>query len=167
MKRLAEHLGCSPMAAYKNVRDKETLLVLAADALVGRQLRDARRTSDWEQVVRRHVRRSMQLQVRHPWASEVLLRAYNGRTTDTPNIGTARTELQATLQAAGFGLRETRLAQSLIETVITGLTVTGSYRGRGLWTAGRGEPSDRAHEQLATTALLNALRELREGSAGG
>ena len=161
MKRLAERLGVSAMAAYKHVRDKDALLVLAADDLVGRQLRSSRRSIEWEHEVRRHVRRSLQLRARHPWASDVLLRAYRGRTTDTPNVAAAREQLERTLGEAGFGATETRLAQSLIQTVSTGLTVTASYRARGLWAAARGEPSDRAHEEFATAALLSALRELR------
>ena len=104
MKRLANHLGVSPMAAYKHVRYKDALLVLAADELVGRQLRPARRPSDWEQEVRRHIRRSLQLSARHPWAADVLLNAYRGRTTDTPNIAVARDQLERTLGAAGFGV---------------------------------------------------------------
>lgn len=164
MKRLAGHLGVSTMAAYKHVRDKDALLVLAADELVGRQLRPSRRPGDWEQQVRRHVRRSMQLSADHPWASDALLRAYRSRTADTPNVAAAREQLEQTLVGAGFGVRETRLAVSFIQTVITGLTVTSSYRARGLWTARSGEPSARAHEEFATAALLQALRDLRAGS---
>jgi AcrR family transcriptional regulator len=174
MKRLARELGCSPMAAYKHVRDKDALLVLAADALVGRYLRASRRSATWEQEVRRHVRRSLELSARHPWASEALLRAYGVRDIDTPNVGAARAELEHTLRTAGFDPRAARLAQSLIETVITGLTVTTSYRARGLWrgsagsdtaTNGRAEPSARAHETFATDALLSALSSIRPPSA--
>ena len=165
MKRLAGHLGVSTMAAYKHVRDKEALLVLAADELVGRQLRSSRHSIEWENEVRRHVRRSLQLQARHPWASDALLRAYRARTTDTPNVAAARDQLERTLVDAGFGVTETRLARSLVQTVITGLTVTASYRARGLWAAARGEPSERAHEEVATAALLSALRALRARSA--
>ena len=174
MKRLARELGCSPMAAYKHVRDKDALLVLAADELVGRYLRTSRRAGAWEQEVRRRVRRSLELSARHPWASEALLRAYGVRDSDTPNIAAARVELEHTLRAAGFDPRSTRLAQALIETVITGLTITASYRARGLWrgTAGadaptnrRGEPSERAHETFATDALVSALASIRSTPA--
>ena len=36
MRRVAEHLGVSPMAAYRHFRDKEELLVRALDAFAGR-----------------------------------------------------------------------------------------------------------------------------------
>ncbi|HQY71674.1 MAG TPA: helix-turn-helix domain-containing protein [Pseudomonadales bacterium] len=56
MRRVAEHLGVSPMAAYRHFRDKEELLVRALDAFAGRAELlplDSLAWDDWVRAVAR------------------------------------------------------------------------------------------------------------------
>jgi len=170
MRRLGDRLGYSNMAVYRHVESKEDLVLLAADALLGRHARAYRRmTGSWETRVRERVRRTVQFSAEHPWATAAIHSAYPTRDIDTPNILAARVYHAHELRRDGFEGAKTLLAQTLIESTMVGMVVTAGYRAHGLWRgapdmqgADDVAPTDREHEALATEALLAALRALRD-----
>lgn len=66
MRRVAEHLGVSPMAAYRHFRDKEELLVRALDAFAARADLLPRQEMPWEDWVRAIARAMYETLAAHP-----------------------------------------------------------------------------------------------------
>ncbi len=66
MRRVAEHLGVSPMAAYRHFRDKEELLVRALDAFAGRAELIPREQMPWTDWVRALARTMYDTLAAHP-----------------------------------------------------------------------------------------------------
>jgi len=66
MRRVAEHLGVSPMAVYRHFRDKEELLVRALDAFAGRAELIPRQELPWPEWVRSIARAMHDTLAAHP-----------------------------------------------------------------------------------------------------
>lgn len=170
MRRLGARLGYSNMAVYRHIENRDALVLLAADALIGRHAPTFERTTgSWEQRVRKRVRRIVQLSAEHPWAVAAIHGAYPTRDIDTPNVLAARIAHARELRRDGFDGEKALLAQTLIESTMVGIVVTAGYRAHGLWRgapdeharAPKSRPTDSQHEKLATDALIEALRKLR------
>jgi AcrR family transcriptional regulator len=73
MRRVAAELGAGTMTLYHYVHDKEELVALMDDAIMGELLvPDDELPGDWREALIGIARRSRAAQRRHPWAAESL-----------------------------------------------------------------------------------------------
>jgi AcrR family transcriptional regulator len=69
MRRVASQLGAGTMTLYHYVRNKDELIALVDDALMGELLiPDGELPSDWREALRAIARRTRGVFLRHPWA---------------------------------------------------------------------------------------------------
>ncbi len=81
MRRIASHLGASPMALYRHVPGKDDLLDLMLDEVFGHIRLPERPSGDWRADLRALAHESRTTFKRHPWISTLL----NNRPTLGPN----------------------------------------------------------------------------------
>ncbi|NLE99330.1 MAG: TetR family transcriptional regulator [Propionibacterium sp.] len=81
MRKLADELGVVPMALYKHVADRESLVDAMVDAVVD-EYEPAPADADWRESVRATILSARRALARHPWARE----AIESRTDRTPAV---------------------------------------------------------------------------------
>lgn len=97
MRRVAQRLGAGAMTLYSYVANKDDLLDLMADAVMG-ELVVPDLSDDWREAVRQIARRTRAIFLAHPWLAE----AGGGRGSPGPN---ALLHFEQSLQAvSGLGL---------------------------------------------------------------
>ena len=97
MRNLAQELSVVPMALYKHVANKEELLDGMVDVIVA-QIDPPTEGTCWKDAIRRRILSAWQVQLRHPWASEV----FKSRTHATPAVLDYLDSLIGTFRAGGF-----------------------------------------------------------------
>jgi AcrR family transcriptional regulator len=109
MKRIAAELGAATMTVYYYVRNKNDILALMHDAIVGDLLiPDGELPADWRDAIAVVARRTRQVLIAHPWSMSSLTQAQMG-----PN---AMRHMEQSLAAvAGTGLP----AQARLEIIVT------------------------------------------------
>jgi AcrR family transcriptional regulator len=74
MRGVASRLGCGTMSLYRHVRNKDELIEVMIDTIVGEDdgalPPDPR--GDWRSALRDHARRSRRQVLRHPWVAQLL-----------------------------------------------------------------------------------------------
>jgi AcrR family transcriptional regulator len=86
MRRVAAELGAGTMSLYHYVRDKQDLIALMDDALMGEvHVPDEELSSDWREAVMAIASRTRAVFVRHPWALAALQGEAGGRSAVGPN----------------------------------------------------------------------------------
>ncbi|HVV31183.1 MAG TPA: TetR/AcrR family transcriptional regulator [Mycobacteriales bacterium] len=128
MKQLACRIGCSTTAAYKHVLGKDELLELAADRMIAQQLLPARSGQHWTDQIRAIVQANLYLEDHHPWVSDVMLKRYENRGAETPNVRKGLDRTREVLVRGGFSPRCAALGNALVSATIIGLVVEAKYR---------------------------------------
>ena len=144
IRRIASALGVTPMAIYRHVRDKDHLLDLLADRLLGQLTLKRAEASTWQEALRGVAESLLGVVQAHPAAPFLLARPFQSAAA----LRVSETML-AILDRAGFGPAESvRLMQAL-----TGMILGPAIHRATYALAWRELPTVAVHEQAAATAL--------------
>jgi TetR/AcrR family tetracycline transcriptional repressor len=127
LRRLADHLGVTPMAVYNHVSSKQDLLLAIADAVVGRVVY-RRVRGDWQKVLTACFQTLRQACLAHPGAMPLIESA---ETLPAAVFRPMEITL-TTLQGIGFDSEDAMRAYSLLITFTLG---QASYQIKG-WARG-------------------------------
>lgn len=116
MRRLGEELGTGPGSLYWHVRNKEELLDLVFDRLIGEQLPlPAPKPARWQQQVKDIARRALDVLFERPYIAEISI----GRFPVGPNALEWTEGVLAILRAGGVPDREAAWGVHLLTTYFT------------------------------------------------
>ncbi len=118
MRKLASGLGVTAMSIYNHVANKDELLSLMLDHVVGEFERPAI-DGDWKDLLQRRAHSMRQAFLRHPWAPPLLISTITNGTQTMADI-------DATLGClinAGFSYAQADWARNAIDSHIYGYTL--------------------------------------------
>lgn len=117
MRSLADHLGVTPMALYKHVRDREDLLDGMVESVVA-QIPMNRSTTTWRKAVRNRILGARKVFLAHPWA----MTAIETRTDAGPAVLHHIDTLIGSLTAGGFSPLQAHDAIHVLSSRMWGFT---------------------------------------------
>jgi AcrR family transcriptional regulator len=161
MRRVARDLGVSTRLIYHHVADKDEMIDLLADHILGRHLPDLS-SGDWETRLRRIADASRAALARHPGlAAELLSRST--RRVDQPNALWVRRELRRALADAGLDEALVDMAYVQFSVIVLGsLVLLEGLQGEGSESA---VPASRAQTSidLGLDLLMFGIRRIAGG----
>jgi AcrR family transcriptional regulator len=99
MRRLAEALDVVPMALYRHVANKDEMLSLMLDVVVG-EIDPPDTAADWKPAVRGRILSARRALLRHRWASQVI----ETRTEPTPAVVEYMDQMIGLFRGGGFSI---------------------------------------------------------------
>jgi AcrR family transcriptional regulator len=117
MRRLAQELGVVPMALYKHVANKDAMLGVMIDVVVG-EIDPPLSGTDWKTAVRQRVLSARSALLRHPWASQVI----ESRTDPTPAVLKYMDSMVGMFRAGGFSIDLTHHAMHAMGSRLLGFS---------------------------------------------
>ncbi|WP_324192673.1 TetR/AcrR family transcriptional regulator [Nocardia transvalensis] len=142
MRRVADALGCAPMSLYRHVRDKDELLVLLLDQVVGELPRPDLPADPRERLITLLAWQHDQLAA-HSWIVSVLA----GGDVMAPSILWLLEEIYSAWQDCGLPLDRAVAANRVVWRFTLGVLLQGTRRQR---------PRDRERYQVAVPARADA-----------
>jgi AcrR family transcriptional regulator len=115
LRRLAQHLGVSPMAIYHHVEDKEQILDGMVDA-VFTEMDLPHETDGWRDAMLRRARAARTVLARHPWAVGLL----DSRRHPGPATLHHHDWVIGRLREGGFSVAQTAHAFALLDSFVYG-----------------------------------------------
>lgn len=160
IRNLAAHLGVSPMALYRHIRDKDDLLDEVVDILLARVWRPAAEEHDWQAWIIEAAANLRQFLVTQPAGLHVYLRH--------PVVSPAAVErmdaMMSVLRRAGLDEATARSAYGALHTYTIGFAALEASRAG--WVPDNGEVSNRAQQLAAYTTTRQFMEGLRYLLAG-
>jgi AcrR family transcriptional regulator len=165
VRRLAAALGVTPMAIYRHVRDKDHLLDLMADRLIGGLDVGSADTPSWQEELRRLAASLLAVLQAHPAAPFLLSRPF-----DSPAALRVNDAMLSILDRAGFRPDES----ARLVRVMTGMVLGAAIHRATYAAAWRDRPPDDATQRAYVEAhssgefphLATAADHLLDWSAG-
>lgn len=118
MRKLANALGVTAMSIYNHVANKDDLLGLMLDHVVGEFERPPI-NGDWKQMMQRRAHSIRQAFLRHPWAPPLLISTITNGTQTMADIDATL----GCLTNAGFSYAQADWARNAIDSHIYGYTL--------------------------------------------
>lgn len=118
MRSLARELGVKPMAIYHHVANKEEILDGIIDVVFG-EIDLPPADTDWRSAMRQRAIAARRVLVRHPWAIPLM----ESRTNPGPATLRHHDAVIGTLRGAGFSIKMTGHAYSLLDSYIYGFAL--------------------------------------------
>ncbi|MDQ3781507.1 MAG: TetR/AcrR family transcriptional regulator [Actinomycetota bacterium] len=118
MRSLAKELGVKPMSLYHHVAGKEEILDGIVDAVFG-EIDLPPANTDWPSAMRHRALSARSVLARHPWATPLM----DSRTNPGPATLRHHDAVIGTLRQAGFSVRMTGHAYSLLDSYIYGFAL--------------------------------------------
>jgi AcrR family transcriptional regulator len=115
MRALAKELGVEAMSLYNHIRNKDDLLDVLVDTVVGRIALPGTGT-DWQSELRRRAHSMRTVFLAHPWAPPLIV----GRINVGPNMLTLNEATLGCLHAAGFSYVQADHAMNALDSLIYG-----------------------------------------------
>jgi AcrR family transcriptional regulator len=157
MRTLAAELGVTAMAIYYHVPNKEALLDLVVDSVLGSIPMPAPSPEHWQAQMKAYVLFSRQLVDAYPGLSRVIVERANSKG--------ARALVRygiSLLLAAGFDAREAALAITTYNTYLLGVyNVTAAHAGHGAARRHSTLAAAKTASESGIDAVARHLRELR------
>ncbi|WP_105967740.1 TetR/AcrR family transcriptional regulator C-terminal domain-containing protein [Streptomyces geranii] len=125
MRQLGNRLGSTAAAVYWHVKDKEEILVLAADAVWGEIRLPDPHESGWRAAVTAMANELHAMTLRHPW----LVPAMSCHPLYIPGRAHHDDHLLAVCRAAGFTGREAEQAMKTVLTFVLGTALDANEGG--------------------------------------
>ena len=118
MRSLAQELGVKPMALYHHVANKEEILDGIIDVVFS-EIELPAAGADWCAAMRARAISARRVLARHPWAIPLM----ESRTNPGPATLRQHDAMIATLRRAGFSMRTTAHAYSLLDSYVYGFAL--------------------------------------------
>ncbi len=115
MRALARELGVEAMSLYNHIRNKEDLLDMVVDTVVGR-IDLPSKGSNWQNEMRRRAHSMRTVLLAHPWAPPLIV----GRINVGPNMLALIDATLGCLRAAGFSYVQADHAMNALDSLIYG-----------------------------------------------
>ena len=115
MRALARELGVEAMSLYNHIRNKEDLLDIVVDTVVGR-IDLPSKGSNWQNEMRRRAQSMRTVFLAHPWAPPLIV----GRINVGPNSLALMDATLSCLRAAGFSYVQADHAMNALDSLIYG-----------------------------------------------
>jgi AcrR family transcriptional regulator len=117
MRKLAQALDVVPMALYRHVANKDELLDVMIDVVVG-EIAPPRTDADWKTAVRERILSARRALLRHPWASRVM----ESRTDPTPTVLAYMDSMIGMFRTGGFSMDLTHHAMHVMGSRMMGFS---------------------------------------------
>ena len=150
-RRLAAHLGVTPMALYRHVESKEALLDGLADLILGELELPGPQADDWRLQLRAVAQSFRAALVAHPGVVHILL----SRPLFTPAAGRTADAMLGLLRGAGFPLEQAVLLYQQLARFLLALVLLETGGGRRL------SESERREQARITRITLETLPSSR------
>lgn len=116
MRKVADRLGMGTMSLYRYVSNKDELLELMEDHVVGEALPGEEPAGDWREEMRQNAWRQRAMMLRHPWSREY----GRGRTTLGPNVVRTVETMLGRLDRLGLSMDEMLDLTSVVDAFVVG-----------------------------------------------
>jgi AcrR family transcriptional regulator len=118
MRSLAQELGVKPMSLYHHVANKEEILDGIIDVVFS-EIDLPSADADWRSAMRHRAISARRVLARHPWATPLM----ESRTNPGPATLRQHDSVIGTLRGAGFSIRMTAHAYSLLDSYVYGFAL--------------------------------------------
>ena len=159
MRRVAADLGVTPMAVYYYVTDKDELMRLVVERVLGAlKLLQLDPDEDWRETLRNYMIDIWEYLRRYPGLSSYVI--------NEPALGVTPERLEAGIsffEGAGFTAAESRLAWSFAMTYIHGRISVDAHLGRKPAAPLLGRTKARDYVAFGVDAVISGLEAMCDG----